>query len=64
MISIKTYKEKVGNNVFNNMMCEHCSSKEDVYQVEINPIYNSRLVRVYLCKKCLQDLKKQIENIE
>lgn len=64
MINIKIYKEKAGNNTFNNMMCEHCSSKEDVYQVEINPLYNSRLVRAYLCKKCLQDLKKQIENIE
>ena len=64
MISIKEFKELVNGKSFNNMMCEHCSSKEDVYQVEINPIYNSRLVRVYLCKKCLQDLKKQLENIE
>jgi|GEM_PF-6749080 len=59
MITINSSKEVVAGREINNKTCEHCGSRKNVYEVVVDCL-TSRILKVYLCKECLKELKNKI----
>lgn len=59
MITINSSKEIVVGREFNNKTCEHCGSRKNVYEVVIDCL-TARILKIYLCKECLKELKNKI----
>lgn len=59
MITINSSKEVVAGRKINNKTCEHCGSRKNVYEVVVDCL-TARILKIYLCKECLKELKNKI----
>ena len=61
MIKIKKYKPNEERfSAFSS--CNNCGEKDDIYILEFN--FPSKIQRIFLCKKCINELKELLKGVE